>query len=129
MQPSYPETDEDCRRFPLDLKFPITREELRKYRETYDKLYEHNYGMEVAEDITKGILGSAYLGKTKRKFEFKKAKKIEKGIVVYDIYLFPRIHCTQQYLDDVILKRLKERFPDCTFTQDWAKKYLFVDWS
>ncbi len=128
MEPTYPLTAEDCHMFPLALKFPITREELRKYPETYDKVDKHKEAMEVAEDITKGILGSAYLGKTKRKFEFKKVKETENGIV-YDVYVFNNLKCTQWYVDRFILKRLNERFPDCTFTQDPEKKYLFVDWS
>ena len=32
------------------------------------------------------------------------------------------------YLDDVLMK-MKERFPDTTFTIDPARTYIFVDWS
>jgi hypothetical protein len=45
-----------------------------------------------------------------------------------NVHIGPRDGSLEPYVS-ALLYYLKERFPNCAFTQDPAKKYVFVDWT
>lgn len=115
----------------MELTYPMTREQLLNYRETYHKIENDKRTICVVDDISRKILHAGFDKNTHCEVEFNKVSHTTEDGVSREVYDFERgwFQCDQRYFDEVIVGKLKTRFPDCTFTQDPEKKYLFVDWS
>jgi hypothetical protein len=77
----------------------------------------------MVEHVSLEIINTAYCSKTNCEFTW--------TILIHNI----QRHGTQVYkggsfepYSNAVIDDLKLRFPDCRFSQDPAKKYLFVDW-
>lgn len=124
----------------MEPTYPITRKQLQTYDDIYTKMVRQafiNTGIEYIsnEILTKALTrvvnpnGLGY-GQNYQTFcEFKIDQIIGHCTGNFNsVYTAVRDGPFQPYLTK-ILAGVMERFPDCIFTQDPTKKYLFVDWS
>jgi hypothetical protein len=121
----------------MEPTYPITREQLRKYGDVYRNQQKEFLIQTCVDYISNKIIQSVMpVGNPYGHLQNSKAVSCEILISELinmrtnksDVYMAVRDGPFDPYFVQ-ILERVKQRFPDCTFTQDPAKKYLFVDWS
>lgn len=116
--------------------YPITREQLRIYATIQADHKKRAFILEGVTYICNIVLKDA-IPPTNYSFtlnpvatvtssEIRVSEVIDACCSKYpDVYLGVRDGPIFQHM----MQGVKERFPDCTFTQDPQKKYLFIDWS
>lgn len=111
----------------MEHSYPITRDQLRNMAAIVQAQQKQAFINKMIEHISNEIIITATSSKNNCEFVCHQ--------LVHDMQnRGPQVHIDvrdgsfQPYINAVI-DDLKLRFPDCRFTQDPAKKYLFVDWS
>jgi len=126
----------------MEHSYPITRDQLRNMPAIIQAQQKQAFINKMVEHVSTEIINTATQSKNNCEFMCHQ--------LVHDIQrrgsqLFhdiQRLGGVQQLFHDIqrlggsfepyinaVIDDLKLRFPDCRFTQDPAKKYLFVDWS
>jgi hypothetical protein len=104
------------------MEFPILRERLQNIREEHERVQRIKYIDLVVEYITNVIIRQAY-SIMKRTITMRftdiahNNKSNERGIPTIPSCI------------DIVIDKLREKFPDTTITIDPAKTYLYIDWS
>jgi hypothetical protein len=125
----------------MEPTYPISREQLHRYTFIRAERERNLFIMEGIKFITTTILDTAAPpGANVYTFRF----GIDPVVTYCEILVASVIAaCTVKYpnvyvpvrdgpytlLFEQMMSIVRERFPDCSFTQDPARKYLFVDWS
>lgn len=113
--------------FPIS-EFPISRERLQNIREEHERVQREHERVQrikyidlVVEYITNVIIRQAYIMKRTITMRFTDIahnnKSNERGIPTIPSCI------------DIVIDKLREKFPDTTITIDPAKTYLYIDWS
>ena len=125
----------------MEIGFPVSREQLRRYAAIRAQRERNAYITEGANFITTSILDSA-APPSGSVYTFKFG--VEPVITCCEIVVASIVAaCSKKHpsvyepvrdgpftpMLEQMMAIVRERFPDCVFTQDPAKKYLFVDWS
>jgi hypothetical protein len=116
--------------------YPISREQLRRYATIQAEQKKHAFILEgvnyVCNIVLKDVIPATNYTFTLNPVATTTSSEIRVSEVVDaccskypDVYVAVR----DGPIFQLILQGVKERFPDCTFTQDPQKKYLFIDWS
>ena len=126
----------------MEPTFPITRENLRDYKNIHNDQIKDFYFKDLVDSHSYDLLESARTGKTHHTFIVQRLlTNANGGSYRYKKSPILPLHnegCTllrQEYNNDTskiiekLIEALKQRFPDCVFTQDPGKLQLFVDWS
>lgn len=126
------------------IKFPVSREYLQNYHQTLVKHKREEFVDKAVDSLTQDILNMAatppnVYGQYVQNVKYTTSIEflMTEGFINQKMQNHARgsLHTlydgTYTYNNqlEIIISKLKERFPDCTFTQDPQKKYLFVDWS
>jgi hypothetical protein len=126
----------------MEPTFPITRENLRDYKNIHNEKIKDCYFKDLVDSHSYELLESARTGKTYHTFivqqlfanangggyRYKKSSILPLHNEGYTLLRQEYNNDTSKIIEKLI-EALKERFPDCNFTQDPGKLQLFVDWS
>jgi hypothetical protein len=107
----------------MEHSYPITREHLRMMPAIIQAQQTQALINKMVEHISLEIINTAYCSKTNCEFTWQQLIRTiqHRGPQVYMGGSF-------EPYSNAVIDDLKLRFPDCRFSQDPAKKYLFVDW-
>lgn len=103
-------------------KYPITRTQLHNMPSIIQAEMRNMYIDEIVEDISNQIIQDA--ANTKKVCEILINQYKNRNS---NIYMEVRDGSFDLYMN-IVINKLKLRFPECVFTQDPTKKYLFIDW-
>jgi hypothetical protein len=110
----------------MEHSYPITCEQLRMMPAIIQAQQKQAFINKMVEHVSLEIINTAYCSKTNCEFTWQLLMSNgQKGSP--EVYMAVRDGSFEPYINAVI-DDLKLRFPDCRFSQDPAKKYLFVDW-
>ena len=119
--------------------YPISREQLRRYASIHTEQKKHAFILEgvnyICNIVLKDVLPSTNFTFTLNPVSTSTSSEIRVSEVMDACCeKYPNVYmAVRDGPVDLIFQRMmqgvKERFPDCTFTQDPQKKYLFIDWS
>jgi hypothetical protein len=106
-----------------NIVFPISRERLANIRVECNELQIETYIKTSVENMSLRIIKDAYIGRTSTVLYL--YGKLAENNAVRSI-LSPYVSADAQTPE--ILRRLQQRFPDCTFSMDNYKTYISVSW-
>ena len=111
----------------MEYTYPITREQLHTMPAIIKEKKTQAFIKNMVEYVSNHIIEHA--GRSEKMCEVVVSQVVQISSRKHaDVYVGPRDGSPEPYVN-AMLYYLKERFPNCAFTQDPAKKYLFVDWT
>jgi hypothetical protein len=111
----------------MEHSYPITRDHLRNMSAIINAQHKQAFINKMVEHVSLEIIHNATQLKTNCEFTWQLLMQNGQSRGP-QVYMAVRDGSFEPYINAVI-EDLNCRFPDCRFTQDPAKKYLFVDWS
>ena len=111
----------------MEHSYPITREQLRMMPDIIKTQQKQAFINRMVEHASLEIINTAYCSKINCEFTWHMLMSNSQKRDPH-VYMPVRDGSFEPY-SNAVIDDLKLRFPDCRFTQDPAKKYLFVDWS
>ena len=102
--------------------YPITRTQLHNMPSIIQARTKQIHIDKIVEDISNQIIQDAANNKKVCEIIINQYKNLNANI-----YMEVRDGSFDPYMN-LVIDNLKLRFPECVFTQDPAKKYLFIDW-
>ena len=123
----------------MEPSYPISREQLRRYSAIHAEQKKRAFIAEGVEFICNVVLTDALPSvhfsftlnpvSTATSSEIRVAEVMDACCKKYPNVYVPVRDGPIDLIFQRMVQGVKERFPDCTFTQDPQKKYLFIDWS
>jgi len=110
----------------MEHSYPITREQLRMMPDIIKTQQKQAFINRMVEHASLEIINTAYGSKTNCEIVCSELQRVCQRRDPH-VYMAVRDGSFEPYINAVV-DDLKLRFPECIFSQDPAKKYLFVAW-